>query len=100
MGKMREGRASRLRLRVSSLAWGTGGIIPAITGAALNHYRRDVSLILSATRGIRNEPGTDGKPKMVDGFWFHTRHKEFDTKSRLILPDVIAADWREVRKYI
>lgn len=74
---------------------GTGTIIPAITGAALNHYRRDVSFIFSISKGSQT---VGGKPQ--NGFWFNTRHREFDTKSRLLLPAVLPADWREVKKWI
>jgi hypothetical protein len=77
-------------------ASGTATIIPQITGAALNHYRRDVSLIFSVSRGMQTGP--DKRP--VDGFWFNARHKEFDAKSRLLLPDVLPADWRVVRQHL
>lgn len=77
-------------------ASGTATIIPAITGAALNHYRRDVSLMFSVSRGTQT--GADKRP--VDGFWFHPRHREFDTKSRLLLPDVLPADWRVVQRVL
>lgn len=76
-------------------AWGTGEIIPAITGAALNHYRRDSSFIFSVSKA---SVAVNGKPQV--GFFFHSHHQKFDTKSRLILPEMMPADWREVKKWL
>lgn len=78
-------------------ASGTGGIIPAITGAALNYYRGDASFIFAITNERRTDPATQ-KPR--EGFFFQTQHNEFDTKSRLILPRELPADWREITKLI
>lgn len=81
-------------------ATGTGSIIPSITGQGLELYRRDVSLIFSVSKGIRLEDDGAGKKVQKDGFWFHPRHKEFDTKARLILPDILPADWRTVKQFL
>ena len=76
---------------LKEIAAGTSDVIPAITGAALNLYRGDVSLEFAVTREKRGAPP-------VDGFWFHSAHAEMDTKARFILPRVMPADWRVVRQ--
>lgn len=76
-------------------AAGTGEITAEITGKSLNMYRGDGSFVINCRRGSRP---VNGKP--VQGFWFHMNDQRFDTKSRLILPDVLPADWREVSKYV
>lgn len=85
--------------RKARKAAGLSGVVPAITGAAINHYRADSTFIFPMTA-----------EKLPDGgvaHFFHTEHPEFEARSRLRLLDAagqpvkkIAADWREVRKAV
>lgn len=71
-------------------AAGFAKIVPDITGGALNHYRRDSSFVFPCIKGKENNE---------EGHWFYTENaKGFEAKSRFVLPPVVEADWRIVRK--
>ena len=77
--------------RRAAAASGSGDIMPAITGGALNLYRRNVSFEFSQ---LKETAGG-----VVRNF-FLTEHHEQETKSRTVLPAKVPADWRVVRKLI
>lgn len=78
-------------------ASGIKEIVPQISGSSLNLYRGNVSHVFYATRAKRAD--APGQPPS-DGFYFASDAKEFDTKSRLILPTLLPANWRVVKQYV
>lgn len=71
-------------------AAGLTGIIPAITGSSLNHYRRDASFIFPVVR--KKLPGE------THGFFFQTNSYDFESKSRIQLSNAsLPADWRVIK---
>ncbi len=81
-------------------AAGGGTIHADVTGQSLNLYRRDATFILPVMRQVRlvPDPAAPGKNLSVDGHWFYTKHADFECKTKIQLPEVIPADWRQVMK--
>jgi hypothetical protein len=78
-------------------AAGLSAVIPDITGQALNIYRADCDLIFSIFPKKVINPASK---QSEDGRYFLTESNMIDAKKRVLLPESLPADWREVFKVL